>query len=194
MSPASYNHLSDSELIALYKLDSNKQAFGILFNRYTHLVFGVCLKYLKDRDDAEDAVMQIFEKLLTDIIKHDVQEFKFWIHTVAKNHCLMQLRKEQHDRKHQNQLDKDAISLMDFTEDAHHDRNEIKEIQLNEMNLALKQLNDTQRRCIELFYIQDKSYQQIALETGFTLNEVRSYIQNGKRNLKIHLEKIRERN
>jgi RNA polymerase sigma-70 factor (ECF subfamily) len=106
----------------------------------------------------------------------------------------MQLRKEQHARKHQNQLDKDAISLMDFTEDAHHDRNEIKEIQLNEMNLALKQLNDTQRRCIELFYIQDKSYQQIALETGFTLNEVRSYIQNGKRNLKIHLEKIRERN
>jgi RNA polymerase sigma-70 factor (ECF subfamily) len=193
LSPASYNHLSDSELIALYKLDSNKQAFGILFNRYTHLVFGVCLKYLKDRDDAEDAVMQIFEKLLTDIIKHDVQEFKFWIHTVAKNHCLMQLRKEQHARKHQNQLDKDAISLMDFTEDAHHDRNEIKEIQLNEMNLALKQLNDTQRRCIELFYIQDKSYQQIALETGFTLNEVRSYIQNGKRNLKIHLEKIRER-
>lgn len=192
LSPVSYHNYSDSELIALYKAERNKAAFGTLYQRHAHLVFGVCMKYLKNRDDAEDAVMQIFEKLLADILKHEIQEFRFWVHTVAKNHCLMHLRKEQSMLKHQNQLNKDAGLIMDFSEDAHLDKNEWKEVQLNEMNNALTKLNEQQRICVELFYIHDKSYQQIVEQTGYTMNEVRSFIQNGKRNLRIQLDKSRE--
>lgn len=183
---------SDSELLLLYKQEQHKEAFGILFHRYKHLVLGVCLKYLRNRDDAEDAVMQIFEKLLTDILKHDIQEFRFWLHTVAKNHCLMQLRKEQSLFKNQNQLNKDAASFMETEDDMHLNLKVLKEAQLENMHHALNQLSEPQRVCVELFYLHDKSYQEIADQTGYPMNEVRSYIQNGKRNLKIQMEKKRE--
>lgn len=164
----------------------------MLFQRYKHLVLGVCMKYLKNRDDAEDAVMQIFEKLLNDVLKHDIQEFRYWVHTVAKNHCLMQLRKEQSVQKHLQQLNKDAASVMETEEDVHLNVKALKEEQLNAMNLALNQLSEPQRICVELFYLHDKSYQEISEQTGYPMNEVRSYIQNGKRKLKIQMEKKRE--
>jgi RNA polymerase sigma-70 factor (ECF subfamily) len=150
------------------------------------------MKYLKNRDDAEDAVMLIFEKLLSDLLHHDVQEFRYWIHTVAKNHCLMHLRKEQSLLKHQVQLNKDAASFMETEEDRHLNLKEWKETKLNEMNIALLNLSEPQRICVELFYLHDKSYQEIAEQTGYAMNEVRSYIQNGKRNLKIQMEKNRD--
>lgn len=192
MSPSPLHNHSDAELLLLYKQAQNKDAFGLLFQRYKHLVLGVCMKYLKNRDDAEDAVMQIFEKLLSDVLKHDIQEFRYWVHTVAKNHCLMQLRKEQSLQKHQHQLNKDAASVMETEEDVHLNVKALKEEQLNAMNLALNQLSEPQRICVELFYLHDKSYQEISEQTGYPMNEVRSYIQNGKRKLKIQMEKKRE--
>ncbi len=192
MNQGSLHTRTDSELIQLYKSQQVKEAIGILFKRYTHVVFSVCMKYLKNRDDAEDAVMQIFEALLIKLPKHEVKEFRFWLHTVSKNHCLMKLRKEQSILIHQNQLKKEAEVFMEIQTDPHHERGEWKEHLLNEMNNALLTLNEPQRVCVELFYLHNKSYQEIVEQTGYTMNEVRSHIQNGKRNLKTQLEKTRE--
>jgi RNA polymerase sigma factor (sigma-70 family) len=71
--------------------------------------------------------------------------------------------------------------------DPHHDDVNEKEINLSNLNEALKSLAEKQRICVELFYLQEKSYNEVAEITGFTMNEVKSFIQNGKRNLKIYL-------
>ena len=57
------------------------------------------------------------------------------------------------------------------------------------MATSLEELNPEQKQCLILFYLEKKSYQEISENTGFSLMQVKSYIQNGKRNLKILLDK-----
>ncbi|MES2591209.1 MAG: sigma-70 family RNA polymerase sigma factor [Bacteroidota bacterium] len=175
---------SDLELVNQYKLTSDNACIGVLFQRYTHLIFGVCVKYLKDEDDAEDASMQIFEKLLTDLKKHEVQQFKAWLHMVCKNYCLMQLRSGATRLKHDKEMHKDLAGFMESEQDLHLTVQNTKEIQLTYMEECMKGLNAEQKLCIELFFLQEKSYQEVTETTNFTMNNVKSYIQNGKRNLK----------
>lgn len=179
-----YNHITDTELLAYYQSDGNNRWLGILLQRYTLLLYGVCMKYLKNEEEAKDAVQQVFEKAIHELGKYKVDYFKSWIYMVAKNHCLMKLRdkgklpaelKEQHNFTPAEEADKDELLQ--------------KENLLNELTQALPQLNTEQKQCIELFYIEKKSYLEITEATGYTLMQVKSHIQNGKRNLKLILLK-----
>lgn len=163
-----------------------------MYQRYAHLVFGVCMKYLKNKDEAEDASMQVFEKLLTTLLQYEVNEFKFWIHTVTKNHCLYILRKQQSQFKNQKEMNKDFPVIMENEEFSPLDNENWKNTKLEEMNGALMQLKEGQKICVELFYLKEKSYQEIVDETGYSMLEVKSFIQNGKRNLKIMLSQNNE--
>lgn len=176
--------LTDEELIHRYRNSYDMVYVGELYTRYTHLVFGVCLKYLKDEDNAQDATMQIFEKLISDLKKHHIATFKPWLHTVVKNYCMMHFRKESSDIKKVNELKKDTGVVVENPEDNHLQEQEDKEYVLNHLKEGMEELKEEQRTCIELFYLKDCSYVEIAAMTGFNLNEVKSYIQNGKRNLK----------
>lgn len=184
MSPIKTDHLSDLELIESYKNSYDNTFVGELYKRYTHLIFGVCMKYLKNEDDAQDASIQIFEKLLTDLKKHEVQQFKAWLHMVCKNFCLMKLRSDSSKQKHFTEMQKDFVSIMESSTELHLTIENKKEMQLTYMEECMQGLNEDQRLCVELFYLQEKSYQQVVEATNYSMNNVKSFIQNGKRNLK----------
>ncbi|SEW41310.1 RNA polymerase sigma factor [Chitinophaga arvensicola] len=183
--------LTDQELLQRFKADNNSDWIGVLFDRYALLLLGMCMKYLKNEEDARDAVQQIFLKMLSDINKHEIQYFRAWIYQVTKNYCLMQLR-QKHLKYKEEISDKHMGGIAADTEDKQVYQE--KDILLENMELAMSQLNPEQRICVELFYLQKKSYQEIADQTGYSLLQVKSYIQNGKRNLKLLLEKQQRAN
>lgn len=173
---------SDSELIQQYKTSGSLEVLGELYQRYMELVYGVCLKYLKEPEDAKDCVLNIFEELVSKLKKHDVDNFKGWLYQVTKNHCLMRLRKYKIMPVN---ID---MSFMQSEENVHLDDELEKEENFKQMQYCLGQLNDEQKQVIELFYLNDKCYKEIAELTTIEINKVRSYIQNGRRNLKICME------
>ena len=187
MSTRNYSQHSDLELISSYKETADKEIIGFLFEKYTHLVFGVCMKYLKDEDEAKDAVMQIFEKLITDLKKHEINQFKGWLHSVSKNYCLMQLRSDKNRAGKEQELKKEFKSFVESGFEVHLTDVPDKEKQLTLLEEAIKTLKEDQKLCIELFYLREKSYHEIVELTGYSLNNVKSHIQNGKRNIKIHM-------
>lgn len=178
-----YKNQTDEELITLYKATDDLEIVGVLYDRYTALTFGVCLKYLKDREESRDAVMQIFEKLIASLKSHDISIFKGWLYVTARNHCLMQLRAKKGKNF-------EALSpfLMESSANGHHEGVEI-EGDLNRLEKCMEALAKEQKECVQLFYIQQKCYKEITEVTGYDLNKVKSYIQNGKRNLKICMER-----
>jgi len=180
---------SDEELILRYKDTPDNHIISELFERYTHLMFGVCMKYLKNEEESKDAVMQVFEQLFTKLKTQEIQNFKSWIYTVAKNFCLMKIRHEQSIRKHKDEYTANLQQeIMESTEFFHLlDKEEIND-KVPKLQKGIEQLKTDQRRCIELLYLQDKSYKEVADITGYSMKQVKSYIQNGKRNLKIILE------
>ena len=180
-----YNNYSDLDLINNYLQKNDNFFVGVLYERYGHLVLGLSIKYLKNKDEAQDAVIQIFSNLLNDLKKHKIQYFKSWLYVYSKNFCLMELRKRQSMLKKELELKENVHLVMDFSNPDH--LNE-KEVQIAIMEQAIEQLNSEQKTCIELFYLKNKSYVDIEEITGFTNNEVKSYIQNGKRNLKLKME------
>lgn len=155
-----------------------------MLQRYTLLLFGVCMKYLKNEEEAKDAVQQVFEKAIVELGKYKVDYFKSWIYMVAKNHCLMKLRDKG---KLPAELKDNHLSTP--AEESNQLERLKKEELMDELAKALPQLNNEQRICIEQFYLQKKSYIEITESTGFSLMQVKSYIQNGKRNLKLILLK-----
>lgn len=178
----SLKNLSDLELIQLYKAKDDKDAIGILFERYYHLVLGVGIKYLKDSALAKDMSMRVFEKLITDLKRHTIEYFKSWLYRVASNECLMELRKNNKITKSTDDI---ILSNME-SENQLHLREEKEEL-LSSMEQQLELLPDEQKQCIKLFYLERKSYNDICALTGFTFMQVKSFIQNGKRNLKQKL-------
>ena len=179
--------LSDEELVHRYRNSHDTAYIGELYVRYTHLVYGVCLKYLHHDADAQDAVMQIFEKLIQDLKKHHVESFRPWLYMVVKNHCMMQFRKEATIAHHEVKLKNNVKATMETVAIEHLDIEAERAWMSKHLSQGLDMLKPEQRACIERFYIEQKSYQQVADETGYTLNEVKSYIQNGKRNLKNYI-------
>jgi RNA polymerase sigma-70 factor (ECF subfamily) len=178
---------SDEELLKHYKQSGNKDLFADLFKKHVSVVYGTCLFYLQDKDEAQDATMQLFEKLMLDINNREIDNFKGWLSFVVRNHCISIIRKN----KSQSKIIK---SYYEFEyEDANYETEEkinavSDDVMLENMKQCLPKLKENQRLCVELFYLNNKSYQDIANQTGFTLNEIKSYIQNGKRNLKLLLE------
>lgn len=182
-----YSGFTDDQLINSFKETSDNQFVGILYERYGHLVLGLCFKYLKNKDDASDAVSQIFIKLLEDLKKHNISYFKSWLYVYSKNFCLMELRKRQSLLKKELELNENVTLVMDY-ENAEHLKE--KEKQIERMEKAISMLNEGQKVCIELFYLKNLSYNEIVTITGYSSNDVKSFIQNGKRNLKLKLESL----
>lgn len=180
---------TDAQLIRAF-VDNNSTAdFGTLFERYTHLVFGVCMKYLQNQQEAEDAVMDIFEKLMKDLKTHEVRDFKNWLYRVSKNHCLMALRKRSVKYRHEDEIEKEKQQeFMEIIDLGHHlYEEEEKAGILISLHNAMQSLKDEQRLCLEMMYKEKRTYREIADITGYSMNEVKSHIQNGKRNLKNKL-------
>lgn len=179
-----HNVLTDAELLARYKQAGELAVLGELYNRYMALVYGVCMKYLKDREEARDAVMQLFEKLIEGLKNHEITHFKSWLYVTARNHCLMALRSRKGKKF-------EDISELHMESDVNMHLEDGAEIETNLTKLenCIQQLADEQKQCVQLFYLQQQCYQDITITTGFDLNKVKSYIQNGKRNLKICMER-----
>jgi RNA polymerase sigma factor (sigma-70 family) len=171
--------IEDIALVKLYRTSQNVQYIGELYKRYAHLMLGVCMKYLKNREDSEDAVMEIFEKLHLDLKKSEVEHPKSWLYTVARNHCLMRLRKAGLAVEYPEELPQLPPQYNDDDEAF-----EDKEKLIQTLEKSVPFLKNEQRICIEMFYLKDKSYKDIVKETGFSLNEIKSHVQNGKLNLK----------
>jgi RNA polymerase sigma-70 factor (ECF subfamily) len=179
----SYKSLSDEEIISLYLTNKESKIIDEFYKRYSHLVFGVCLKYLKQKENAEDTTLEIFNQIGNKIEKHSIQNFKSWLFTITKNTCLMQLRK-----KNPQFIEIDNVHVSEDYYDSLKSK-EINELKLNLLEEALIELNTDQHYCIRAFYLEKKSYDEIVKDSNYSLNEVKSFIQNGKRNLKIILTK-----
>ena len=180
---------SDENLVINYQNTKNNLVVGELFKRHSLMCYAVCMKYLKNDDAAHDATMNIFEKLFNDLQKHQINNFKSWLHTVCKNHCLILLRKPNFLVSIDESEEENSHLFMQLSNVLNHDDNKHeKEEKLQVLEQSIFELKDKQRECIELFFLKQKSYQEISKQTGYTENEVKSYIQNGKRNLKILLE------
>ena len=180
-----YNDKDDRELLLIYHKDGNTEALGILLQRYTGMLLGVCMKYLKNEEEAKDSVQQVFLKVINELHKYKVDYFKSWIYMVAKNHCLMKLRNNK----------KDTLEIDERMGFASNEKDEAllvknKEVSLNNLEAALKLLSEEQRICVDLFYMQKKSYSHITEITGYNSLQVKSHIQNGKRNLKILMQRM----
>jgi RNA polymerase sigma-70 factor, ECF subfamily len=177
---------SDEELIRKFRDTRDPEILGALYKPYMYLVYGVCMKYFKNRDDSQDAVMQIFEVLVRDVPRFDIQNFKGWLYTVSRNYCLMQLRKDSREKNRQPEIS--ATLFMESTAVMHPIEEEIQDDLQDKLKECLEQLREEQRRCVELFYYQQQCYKEIAAGMHIGEEKVKSFIQNGKRNLKICLE------
>ena len=177
---------SDEELLRRFLLSGDLNVLGELFRLHSSMVYYVCYRYLQDGEKSKDAVMQIFEELIKKVSKQEIRQFSSWLYVLSKNHCLMQLRsakKMQH------------VSFDEFVEfplSGHQEADEDKEKNLTELEKCMEKLPEKQQQSIELFFIKEKAYKEIVDLTGYSLNDVKSYIQNGKRNLKICMERNRE--
>lgn len=185
MAEEKYAHITDNDLLQRYLQSNHSEWLGILLQRYTLLLFGVCMKYLKDENEAKDGVQQIFLKTIQEIKKYKIDYFRSWLYMVAKNHCLTVLR---------NKKGKIPTELTHNNNYVPTNNNDIAETDKEQITLdlledSLKELNEAQRQCVTLFYLKKKTYRQITEETSYSLLQVKSYIQNGKRNLKIIIEK-----
>lgn len=182
---------SDEELLILYQDSGDLAHLGELYDRHLHLVFGVCMKYLRDKEESKDMTMQIFEKIAVEIKKQEIKNFAAWLHTLSKNECLMLLRSSRY------KIDKSTMGISDQQDMEkslllHHTEKDELEVDLQHLEKGVESLPPEQKLCIGLFYQQQKSYKEIAEITGHDLNKVKSYIQNGKRNLKLYFQKIDE--
>jgi RNA polymerase sigma factor (sigma-70 family) len=182
----SIHNQSDEQLLELWKKTRKISYWAALYDRYTELVYGVCLKYL-DPESAKDAVMQLFEDLLEKTQNHEIEKFRSWLFVVTRNHCLMQLRSNKHKI-----LPLEEAYFMEKEPFLHPDLGMEREKQLVSMEKCLETLPAEQKASVNLFYLEQKSYRQISEEMGYTLPKVKSYIQNGKRNLKNCMEQAHE--
>ena len=176
---------ADSVLLLKYKTDQDLEVLGVLYERYMHLVYGVCLKYLKNREQSQDETMNIFEKLIVEIPKRDINEFKPWLFVLTKNHCLMILRAKANQNKYLMNIESE---IMELNGNEHPSVEDHIKLRITELHRCLEEIKKEQKDCILSFYLEHKCYAEIAIELNYDLKKVKSYIQNGKRKLKICIE------
>lgn len=182
-----FSKFSDEDLIERYRHSHDGKYLGHLYMRYMHLVLGLCFKYFKNESLANDGVMDIYEIIAKELRKHNVENFKSWLYTVSKNYCLQEKRKDKTIAKKQDAFEIFLNNSMENNQELHLIEREQKEELLLKLEAALPTLKEQQQICIRAFYIENKSYQEIADELNIKLMEVKSNIQNGKRNLKIKM-------
>lgn len=189
MNSGKYANYSEQELLERFYADGDKEWLGALLERYTLLLLGVCMKYLRQEDAARDAVQQIFLKAITEMEKYRVEYVKSWLYMIARNHCLMQFRDK-------NRFPVPVSDRLPVEEDRENRLMEVreKEKMLTFMHEELAHLGDEQRQCVTLFYLEKKTYQEVAMQTGYSLGQVKSFIQNGKRNLRLMIQRKLQQN
>ena len=185
MNKSKYQHISDTELLNRFNAGHDNEWLGILLERYTILLLGVSMKYLKNEEEAKDAVQQVFLKAIDELHKYKVVYFKSWIYMIAKNYCLMKLRSKGRFSAEINEN-----TLTTAAEPDEKNNYIEKDKTLDDLAGALQQLNKEQQLCVTLFYLEKKSYQEISQQSSFNIMQVKSHIQNGKRNLKIIMERM----
>ena len=178
-----YRDESDLELVKRYKESGDLEVLGMLYQRYTHLLFSICLNYLNE-EESKDLIMDLYESLIHKVKKHEITNFKSWLHVSCKNACLMELRK----RNKKGAVKEIAIYSMESDEFLHPIEEDLLNEDIDKLKRCMEKLKTEQARCVRFFYFDEMSYRQIAEETGFLLKKVKSYIQNAKRNLKICIE------
>ncbi len=180
---------TDSELLETYLNNNNQEVLGELYSRHMHLVYGVCLKYFKNSEKAKDAVIELYEKVLVEVGKHEVSNFKSWLYVVTKNYCLMELRKTKPGNTVSVSSEKEMEIFMEKEVDLHpldEEQNAALEKALAD---CIERLKAEQQQCIRLFYYENRCYREIATTLNIGEKKVKSFIQNGKRNLKLCLDK-----
>jgi len=184
MSKRPHSHLSDDEIVAEFRKSNNSALVGELYHRYYLMVFGVCMNYLRDRAESEDAAAQVFEKLLVDLPKYQVGNFKAWLYGLTKNWCLQWLRTNKRKNK------REANFQYEYGQDAQieDEPNVVLESGLPLLEQSLQRLKKPQQECVRLFYLQELTYKEIVARTDYSMKEVKSHIQNGRRNMKIYME------
>lgn len=181
--------LPDDELLVLYKKTGDRAVIAEIYDRYAYLLFGVCLKYMKTEADSKDALMQVFEKLYESLKIYEIANFKSWLYSVTKHHCLLLLKRhKEYAFEEQTLMWKTPKEFVEFGDDLTLSGRVESVDQVKKLQWAMEQLNEEQRICVELFYLKEKSYEEVQAMTQFTYKQVKSYIQNGKRNLKNLLD------
>lgn len=182
----------DHDLLLHYRETGKLEILGELYNRYIHLVYGVCLKYLENREESKDGVNRIFEILITEIPKFDIKNFRGWLFVVAKNYCLMEIRKRKAEKR---RIEKYSEHYLMESTDLLHPIDNAPGIEIeNGLKECIEQLKQEQQQCIRMFYYEELCYREIADTLEIAQNKVKSYIQNGKRNLKICMEQFKKEN
>ncbi|MCA8832920.1 RNA polymerase sigma factor [Hymenobacter pini] len=183
--------LSDEELLRRYRAQGDVADVGVLYERHMSGVLAICRRYLRSEEDAQDAVMQLFEQLVPKLRQHEVENFPPWLHATARNHCLMVLRARQRAGPavvhFSDEAGMESVAARHLTADDPAEA-ELHEQHLQQLEHTLAELPPGQRQCLELFYLEKKSYREVAALTGFDLNAVKSHLQNGKRNLRRLLQ------
>jgi RNA polymerase sigma-70 factor (ECF subfamily) len=186
------NKKTDAELIDEFSSGGDLEILGELYSGYMHMVYGVCLKYLKNREDSMDAVVQIFEKLITDIPKQKIENFRSWLHVVVKNYCLMKIRSVKYQSEKYNEWMNDPGNFMENGYDLHPIDKESEDMDVALAD-CIEKLKKEQKECIKQFYYENMCYNEIARNLDLDEKKVKSHLQNGKRNLKLCLEEKNER-
>lgn len=183
---------SDEDLLIKFTTTGDLEVLGELYSRYMHLVYGVCLKYLKEKEEAQDAVMQIFEKLIIEIPKQKIENFRSWLHVVTKNYCLMHIRSQKTKDEKLNEWINDPVVFMENSQSVHPIDEDKADL---EKGLAdcIERLKDEQKECIRQFYYENRCYSEISVNLGIDEKKVKSHLQNAKRNLKLCLEEKHDR-
>ena len=180
---------TDEVLVKKFTSTRDLDVLGELYSGYMHLVYGVCLKYLKDREESQDAVMQIFEKLIIEIPKHNIENFRSWLHVVTKNYCLMQLRSDKSQSERISEWINDHDVFMETVTDLHPlDEDNDSKVVDRALEDCIEKLKEEQKKCIRQFYFENKCYNEISEDLDMDVRKVKSYLQNAKRNLKLCLE------
>ncbi len=184
------NKFSDLELVHRYRFSHDAKYIGELYLRYTYLVYGICIKYVGNDDASKEAVLEIYEKLIVDLKKHEVKNFKTWLYAVVKNHCLIKARKDHSDQVKVTELNKITEEQSTFEKFINIDRSKSSDIQL--LKEAIESLPPKQKQCVELFYLEAKENEEIVKLSGFDMMAVMSYLQNGKRNIKKYISEKKD--
>ncbi|MDF1571975.1 MAG: sigma-70 family RNA polymerase sigma factor [Bacteroidales bacterium] len=182
-----YQDASDEVLMRRFRASGDLEQLGALYERYMHLVYGVCLKYFADREAAKDGITTIFEKLIVELPKHEVEDFKSWLYVLTKNFCLMKIRAGKSAQRKQEAWQIDQETFMEPVEEMHPIDEEDNNLNKTLME-CIERLKGEQQQCIRLFYFEERSYKEIAAALALEEKKIKSFIQNGKRNLKICIE------
>lgn len=185
--------LPDDQLLVYYKQTEDRDVVAEVYDRYAYLLFGVCMKYMKNEADSKDALMQVFEKLYESLKVYEIGHLKSWIYSVTKHHCLFLLKNnKEYAYEEQILVWKTPKEFVEFGDDLTLTGRLENVDQTKKLQWAMEQLNEEQRICVDLFYLKEKSYEEVQEITQFTYKQVKSYIQNGKRNLKNLLSESHE--